>query len=92
MEMYVVFVDLIKAFDTANREVLWEILEIYRVPRPLIDVIICLHKDYQLEFKLISKNKCTVENTIGVRQEDNMAGILFINLIQAVAELWKKVG
>jgi hypothetical protein len=38
-DTYLLFIDLIKAFDTANHDLLFAILEKYGTPRELIDVI-----------------------------------------------------
>ena len=44
-DAHVLFVDLVKAFDSANREMLWKILSIYGVPEETINVIKKLHTD-----------------------------------------------
>jgi hypothetical protein len=38
-DAYVLFVDITKAFDTVNREMLWQILAKYGIPSNLISVI-----------------------------------------------------
>ena len=45
MSLYVLFVDLVKAYDSVNRELLWEILKIYGVPLELVNIIIELHNN-----------------------------------------------
>ena len=82
---YTLFVDLVTAFDTANRDLLYAILAKCGVPLELISAIKRLHTQFHLEFKLDKMNKCLIENSIGVKQGDNAAGILFLFLIQAVA-------
>ena len=77
MDSHVLFVDLIKAFDTANHELLFTLLGKYGAPESLVDVIRRLHQDFKLEFKL-GKDKCSIEYTVGVRQGDNMAAALFL--------------
>ena len=55
MSSYVLFVDLVKAFDSANRELLWKVLEIYGVPLDLIVVIQKLHTNVTYQMKIGEK-------------------------------------
>jgi len=80
-------VDLIKAFDTANHELLFKLLAKFGCPEPLIDVIRRLHASFFLEFTLDKKRKCLIPYGIGVRQGDNMGGLLFLFLMQAFHEV-----
>jgi hypothetical protein len=89
-DTYVLFVDLIKAFDTANHDLLFELLGKYGAPPPLIDVIKRLHENFNLELKLDGKEKVYIDYTVGVRQGDNMAPVLFLFLMQAMAESYDK--
>ena len=49
---WVVFVDLVKAFDAVNRDMLMKILSRYGLPDSLIDVTKCLYKDVKIEYKV----------------------------------------
>ena len=84
-EAYVLFVDLVKAFDSVNREMLWKILAKYGVPKPMIDLIEKMYTDINIEVVL---GKVTVEfdSTSGVKQGDNLAPILFLFVIQAALD------
>jgi len=86
---YVLFVDLVKAFDSANRELLWQILAIYGVPPPTIEVIKKLHSDVTYQMK-VGESLVEIASTVGVKQGDNLGPILFIILVNAVAETLKK--
>ena len=44
-DTYVLFVDLVKAFDTVNRELIFQLLPLYGVPKEMIDVIKKLYKN-----------------------------------------------
>ena len=90
IDSHVLFVDLIKAFDTANHDLLFDLLGKFGAPPPLVDAIRRLHTDFKLEFKLDKKHQCTIDYTVGVRQGDNMAPVLFLFLVQAFAESTNK--
>jgi hypothetical protein len=81
---------MIKAFDTANHDLLFAILEKYGTPRALIDVIRHLHDNFQLKLVFDKKNQAIIDYTVGVQQGDNMAGLLFLFLMQAMDESFKK--
>ncbi len=80
----VVFVDLVKAFDSVNREMLWKILARLGVPPQIIKVIQKLYTDVTYHMNVAGKKK-SFESTCGVKQGDNLGPILFIFVIQAVS-------
>jgi hypothetical protein len=82
---WAVFVDLVKAFDTADHQLLFKILKKYGIPDTLITVIEKMYNDSVVVFK-IGKEEREVPYRIGVKQGDNMAPVLFIYLMNAVAE------
>ena len=92
---YVAFVDLVKAFDTANHELLIKILEKYGAHSKLCDAIRRLYTDLKVALKIGSSIE-EILQTVGVRQGDNMAPVLFIFLMNAFAEsleaVWEKEG
>jgi hypothetical protein len=65
-DTYLLFIDLIKAFDTANHDLLFAILEKYGTPRALIDVIRRLHDNFQLKLVFDKKNQAIIDYTVGV--------------------------
>ena len=89
LDSYVLFVDLIKAFDTANHDLLFSLLAKYGAPPALVSAISRMHADFQLKFTL-GKTEATVPYTVGVRQGDNMAPILFLFLMNAMSETLAK--
>ena len=50
--VYALFVDLVKAFDSVNRELLWEILSKYGIPKKTIEVLKKLHTNVTYQFKM----------------------------------------
>jgi hypothetical protein len=73
-DTYVLFLDLIKAFDMGNHDLLFAILGKYGAPAPLVDVIRQLHNNFQLKLVFDKKNQTLISYTVRVRQGDNMAG------------------
>jgi hypothetical protein len=80
----VLFVDLVKAYDTVNREMLWKILKILGVPDNLIMVLKKLYTDVTINLN-VGENLEQFLSTSGVKQGDNLAPILFIFVIHAVS-------
>ena len=84
-ETYVLFVDLIKAFDTVDHEVLFQILAKYGIPPALITVIKKMYKDCRIKFT-IGKEERFIEYLNGVYQGDNASAILFLFLMLAATD------
>ena len=82
---YVSFVDLVKAYDTANHVLLLRILERYGAPPKFVTAIQTIYSDNVCVLK-IEKEKVEIPQTVGVRQGDNMAPVLFLFLMTAFAE------
>ena len=85
LDSWVVFVDLVKAFDTVNRDMLLTILARFGLPESLIKVIRCLYKPVHMTFKS-GKTKYKFINLVGVKQGDNLAPVLFLFVMQAAME------
>ena len=83
-DAHVLFVDLVKAYDSVNRELLWKILNKYGVPDETITVLKKLHTNVKYLLR-VGKEKVEIGATVGVIQGNNLGPILFIYLIQAVA-------
>ena len=80
------FVDLVKAFDTANHFLLYEILHKYGVPPQLVNVIKRLYEGAKVKLKVGEATPRLIPYTVGVKQGDAMAPLLFLFLMQAFAE------
>jgi hypothetical protein len=82
---WALFVDLVKAFDTVRHEVLFNLLETYGIPKDMINVIQSLYENVTLKLSSGSV-KDTIPYSVGVKQGGAMAPVLFIVLMQAMAE------
>jgi hypothetical protein len=49
---WALFVDLCKAFDTADHNLLYKLLEIYGAPENIINLVKRLHDDFVLKFRI----------------------------------------
>ena len=92
---YVGFVDLVKAYDTANHALLFDILERYGAPPKFVNAVERIYQDLVVVLK-IEKEIVEIPQSVGVRQGDNMAPVLFLFLMSAFAETleieWKAAG
>jgi len=82
---WVLFVDLIKAFDSVDRSLLLAILGKFGVPDHLVCLIGALHTDVRVKLQ-VGSVAAFIDSTVGVKQGDNMAPILFLFVIQAAME------
>ena len=85
LAMYVGFVDLVKAYDMANHTLLLRILERYGAPPKFVAAIQTIYTDNICVLK-IEKKIVEIPQSVGVRQGDNMAPVLFLFLMTAFAE------
>jgi hypothetical protein len=92
---YVGFVDLVKAYDTANHDLLYDILKKYGAPPRFIAAIAKCYQDLIVMLK-IKKEVVELPQTIGARQGNNIAPVLLLFLMLAFAETqeteWRNVG
>ncbi|MCP4744834.1 MAG: reverse transcriptase family protein, partial [Desulfobacteraceae bacterium] len=84
-DTYVLFVDIVKAFDSVNREMLWKILKKYGIPDETIIVIKKMYTNINIKLG-IEKAEAIFNSTSGVKQGDNLAPALFLFAIQATIE------
>jgi len=88
---WVVFVDLVKDFDSIHHELMFKLLKTFIFPNRPLQVIKKLYNDFKIQIK-IGKCKNLIDYTTGVKQGYNLAPILFIIVMQFLAELWEKNG
>ena len=84
---FVGFVDLVKAYDTTNHNLLiCIVLEWYGAPPTLVAVAVkMIDADDTVELKIKKKIEEIMQG-VGVRQGNNMAPVLFLFLVNAFAE------
>ena len=82
---YDAFVDLVKAYDMANHNLLLDLLEQYGDPPRFVSVIERIYQDLVVVLK-IEKEVVELTQSVGVRQGDNMAPVLFLFLMSAFAK------
>ncbi len=82
---YVAFVNLVKAYDMANHNLLLDLLEGYGFPPRFVSAIERIYQDLVVVLK-IEKEVVDQTQSVGVRQGDNMAPVLFFFLMSAFAE------
>ena len=80
---YVGFVDLVKAYATANHDLLFDILERYGAPPRFVLAIERIYKDLVVVLK-IKKEVMEIPQSVRVRQGNNMAPVLFLFLMKDV--------
>ena len=85
---YVLFVDLIKAFDSTPRDVLFTLLKKIGVPPRMLDVIKRMHQAVVVS-TMVGDIKVTVPNEGGVKQGENSAPKYFLTVVQAIIEVYK---
>ena len=90
LNTWVVFVDLVKAFDTVNRDMLMKILTRFGLSEHLINIIYSLYKLVRMKFKL-GKQIHEFLNLVEVKQGNNVAPVLFLFVMQAALESLERV-
>ncbi len=93
LQSYVAFVNLVKAYDMANHELLLTLLEKYGAPPCFVLAVKQMYQNLVVVLK-IKKEVQELHQSVGVRQGDNMAPVLFLFLVSAFAETleveWKE--
>ena len=89
-QLFLVFVDLRKAYDSVPREAMWRVLEKYGFPVQMINIIRSFHEDMSAELKIGGK---LLEGRVGVssglRQGSTMAPALFYLFFNLAVEEWR---
>ena len=81
-----VYVDLVKAFDSVPRESLFAMLSRLGVPDNLCKIIISFHSNFKVLIRA-GEGEIEVESNVGVKQGDSLAPVLFSLYFQACMEV-----
>ena len=74
--LYLLFIDLRKAYDSVPREALWQVLRKYGVPPSLVNIIRSLHDGMKAEVTVDGAITPEIEVTNGLRQGCTIAPTL----------------
>ena len=88
--LYLLFIDLRKAYDSIPREALWQVLRKYGIPPTLVNIIRSLHDGMKTEVTMDGTTTPEIEVTNGLRQGCTIAPTLFNLYFNFVMELWRK--
>ena len=88
LETWVLFLDLVKAFDRVPRELLWTILLKFGVPQKLVTLLKSLHEHVYVKFKVDNVTH-VITCIIGVKQGDILGPTLFTFFMAAVMITWR---
>ena len=88
LKCWVVFADLVKAFESIDHKLLFVLLEKFGIPNRSLRSIKNLYKNFKIKLK-IGKCKSLIDYTVGVKQGDNLTPIPFIIIIHFLSELLK---
>ena len=83
LESWVLFLDLVKAFDRVPRELLLMILTKFGVPKKLVNLLRALLNCFKVKFT-VDDVISTIACVIGIKQGDILGPILFTFFIAAV--------
>jgi hypothetical protein len=67
IDTYVLFIDLVKTYDTVNHALLFRILKTYGIPEELVEVVERMYKDCKARLQ-VGKEKQTIDYLTGVQQ------------------------
>lgn len=88
--LYVVFVDLTKAFDTVNRPLMWEILRRFGCPPRFLNILRALHEDAAVRVVDNGDKSDPFPVGTGVRQGCVIAPVIFNLFLAAVMAVAKE--
>ncbi len=89
-KMFMLFVDLKKAYDSVPREALWSALESYGIPDSLLKIVRSLHDGMQAQVIVDGRVAPTFEVRNGLRQGYVLAPTLFNLYFNLVIRKWQE--
>ena len=89
-KVYLLFVDLRKAYDSVPREALWVMLRKYSIPPVMVKLLQSLHDGMQAEVTIDGYVTPEIEVQNGLRQGCTIAPTLFNLYFNLVIESWRQ--
>jgi hypothetical protein len=86
-ELTLVFVDFKKAFDSINRDVMFQILKLYGIPEEIITAIRVLYTNTKTRIITPDVETYFFDIVAGVLQGDTLAPFLFIIILDYVLRI-----
>ena len=86
-DLYIAFIDLQKAFDTVNRELLWTVLEKFGTPPKFLTILKKLHENMSATVLASGERSPPFNIEVGVKQGCVIAPVIFNIFISAITIL-----
>lgn len=90
-DLYMAFVDLSKAFDSVDRDLLWKVLRKCGCPARFVGLIRCLHDGMSVRIRIGEDLSEPFVVSRGVKQGCVLAPVLFNIYVQCITRLLAKV-
>ena len=87
--LFILFVDLQKAYDSVPRQALWCVLEKYGVPPTMLSVIRSFHEGMTAVVRVVDDITDDIEVTNGLRQGCTLAPTLFNLYFSTMVACWR---
>ena len=89
-ETWVLFLDLVKAFDRVPRSLLWLVLGKLGTPPKLLRLLKALHTNVKVQFT-VQEVEMIMDSLIGVKQGDILGPVLFVLYICGIMMSFRNV-
>ena len=89
-KLFMLFVDLRKAYDFVPQQALWLVLQKYGIPPVLVNLIKSLHEGMTAEVRVDGATSPGIQVTNGLRQGCTIAPTLFNLYFNLVVEEWRR--
>src|SRR5215469_7400621 len=90
LETHLLFIDYEKAFDNIERQILFNILQLKRIPDALLKAIVDVYTKNKIMIKFFNKTSKRVEIDKGVRQGCPLSPTLFNIYLDDIITKWQK--